>query len=197
MSVHHSPVLFDQSLSSECVDYSGTSSHDGDGGDAASDVDAYKESYFAPTPDMSKYSHLRLEDIDTVVSIGVSPPITSTGFAATLSCTVLINDLHSTIFPLLIYYAHFAYVGIQLSSLPIATVATLPTPAAASIEVIATSSSTDLSVGPLTRVPPASKPSSIFFLRGQDPVLLRGQDPAREIFWKRVFFRIMLPLPLS
>lgn len=40
----------DQSLSSERIDYSGTSSHGGDSGEAASDVNTYEESYFAPIP---------------------------------------------------------------------------------------------------------------------------------------------------
>lgn len=42
----------DRLFSFECVDYLGTNSHGSDVGGASSDIVAYDESYFAPTPDI-------------------------------------------------------------------------------------------------------------------------------------------------
>lgn len=52
---------FDRSLAFEYVNYSGTSGHASDNGGAASDIEAYEKSYFAPAPNMIKHSHLRPE----------------------------------------------------------------------------------------------------------------------------------------
>lgn len=143
---------FDQSFSSKRVDYSGTTSHNSDDDEAASEVDAYEESYLSPTLDMSKHSYLRPEELETVTSEGVLPLATSTGLACILLCIVFTNGLHSTILLLFIHYAYFVDVGVQPSSLPATTVVTLPSPAVASIEVIATSSPTDPGMGSSTRV---------------------------------------------
>lgn len=65
----------DQLLLSERVDYLGIGSNDGgdggdDGGDT-SDVDAYEENYFSPTPNMSKHSHRWTEELKTIAFGGV------------------------------------------------------------------------------------------------------------------------------
>lgn len=50
-----------------CADYSSTSSYSSDDGGAASDIDAYEESYYTSAPDTSKYRHLRPEELETVI----------------------------------------------------------------------------------------------------------------------------------
>lgn len=152
----------DRSVSFKCVDYSSTSNHGDDDGGVTSDIDAYKESYFASGPNTSKHSHFRLE-LETVIFEIIPPPTTSTGPSGILVLhMVLIYDLHLAIFLALIYYTRFVDVDVQLGSLPGATIATLPPPVAASIEDIASSSSTDHDVGPSTRVPSTSKASLMF-----------------------------------
>lgn len=79
---------------------------------------------------------------------------------------ILTYDLYPATSLAFIYYAHLADVGVQPDSLPSAAVAIMPPPVAISIEVIATSSSTDLGMEPSTRVPPTSEPSLMFSFEG-------------------------------
>lgn len=150
----------DRSLSSEHVDYS--SSYDGDDGGATSDIDAYEESYFTPAPNMSKYSHLRPEELETVVPKSVPLAATSTGHLSILLQVILIYHLCPATSLVLIYYAYFAYVGIQPDSLLGATPINMPPLVAASIEVNAISSSTDPGTEPSTKVPLTSESLLIF-----------------------------------
>lgn len=69
----------DRSVSSECVDYSGTSSYGGDESGAASDIDTYEESCFGLALDTSKHSHLHPEKLETIVLESAPPPAASTG----------------------------------------------------------------------------------------------------------------------
>lgn len=62
------PYYVYPSLSLEHVNYSGTSGHVSDDGGPASDIDAYKESYFTLASDTTKHSHLRPEELGVTAS---------------------------------------------------------------------------------------------------------------------------------
>lgn len=88
------------------------SGHVGDDVSVASDIDAYKESYFTHTPDTSKHNHLHPKELKTVVPKGVPPPTISVGPKGIILYRTIIYYSSLTMFLVLIRYVHLANVGV-------------------------------------------------------------------------------------
>lgn len=100
--------------------------------------------------------------MEIVVSEDVPPSTRSVSPTGICHRIITIYYSYIAIFLALSYNVHFADVGVQLVSLPTIAPITMAPPAAANIEVTATSSSTDPGTELSTKVPPASEISLMF-----------------------------------